>query len=159
MPHKYTTSDVLRFQEHVKISESGCHEWYGAIQSNGYGVLRVDGKPMLSHRISWELENDSVPKGMCVLHRCDNRRCVNPEHLFVGTQADNMRDAVSKGRMGNKNPMKGEGHARSRLTEDDVRAIRCAHESGETNSSIARRYDVSGTHIGYIVNRKLWKHI
>lgn len=93
-----------RFWALVKRGE-GCWEWVGTIKPEGYGAFcwREKSKaPMLAHRVSYLLEHDSIPDGLHVLHRCDNRRCVRPDHLFVGTRTDNMQDAARKGRIRNQ---------------------------------------------------------
>lgn len=154
MPHKYTTSDVLRFQKYVKVSESGCHEWIGSLDAYGYGQLNINRRPAKAHRIAWELANGPVPEGMSILHRCDNPQCVNPEHLFPGTQSDNMKDAARKGRM---HP--GEKHGMSKLTESDVLAMRMAHSSGEGRRDIASRFNVPYSTVNEIIRRDAWKHI
>lgn len=76
----------------------GCWEWIGTITNEGYGVFGAEGGFSSAHRFSWKIHYGDIPDGLLVLHKCDNRRCVNPEHLFLGTQSDNMRDKIAKGR-------------------------------------------------------------
>jgi len=82
----------------IKISEKGCWEWQRALHKQGYGSLNYKYKPVLAHRIFWELTNGKIPFGLKVCHHCDNPKCINPDHLFLGTQKDNMQDAFQKGR-------------------------------------------------------------
>lgn len=77
---------------------NGCLEWTGSTNARGYGQIKIDGKPIKTHRLAWELANDEIPDGLHVLHHCDVPLCCNPEHLFLGTQADNMADMAAKGR-------------------------------------------------------------
>lgn len=94
-----------RFWEKVnKNSDNGCWEWISSLNGNGYGAffthLQPEGrKNHRAHRFSWELKNGEIPKGLWVLHKCDNRLCVNPDHLFLGDRIDNMRDCATKGRV------------------------------------------------------------
>ncbi len=89
-----------RFWKFVKKTSS-CWIWTGGVKGHGYGSFFKDGKQLAAHRFSWEIANGPIPSGMCVCHKCDNPICCNPDHLFIGTQSDNLLDAASK----NRNPM------------------------------------------------------
>jgi hypothetical protein len=92
--------DLLeRFWRKVRKTD-GCWEWTASFRGLGYGQIKVNQKMLYAHRVSWEMANGPIPDGLCVLHHCDNPPCVNPDHLFLGTQADNMRDKVRKNRQG-----------------------------------------------------------
>ena len=107
-----------RFAEKWTLGESGCWEWQGAKNNRGYGWFS-DGKRMLAHRWSYARYVGPIAAGVEVMHTCDNPPCVNPTHLRVGSHADNMADAASKGRS-----VQGERQAGAKLTEDDVRWLR-----------------------------------
>ncbi len=110
---------------------------------------------MLAHRFSWELHNGPIPKGFCVLHRCDNPPCVRPDHLFLGTHLENIRDMVKKNRGYDRH---GEKNPRAKLTERKVIEIRRRYELGETQESLGREYGFVQAYISQIVLRKIWKN-
>lgn len=137
---------------------SGCYLWMGCIKENGYGKVGVhdaQGKRSLwAHRVAYEHLVGPIPANMFVCHKCDNRACVNPRHLFLGTGLDNSRDMVKKQRSN-----KGGRHPLVRISEDAVRAIRRMRASGSTWAEIATAHAVSSWHVQNIVNRKRWGHI
>lgn len=110
-----------------------------------------DGTLKYAHRWSWELENGPIPAGLGVLHHCDNPPCINPAHLFLGTQADNDRDAWKKGLI----PILC-GEARSKLTEEQVKAIRA---SPKRNFELTKEFNIDSSNISRIRSRKQWRHI
>lgn len=150
-----------RFWAKVDRTDS-CWNWTAARFHHGYGCFGVkqsNGKFKIkyAHRVSYELCIGKIPPGMNVLHSCDNRGCVNPAHLFIGTQADNVADAVQKGRMRTK-PRYGESNPYAKLTEGAVRAIREVGRS-VSQQQLAERYGVSQTLIGHVLRRTIWRHV
>lgn len=144
-----------RFWEKVNvIGVDECWEWMGA-KSHGYGLIGVNGKMIGTHVISWELHNSAVPDGLCVCHHCDNRKCVNPTHLFLGTLADNIQDMIKKNRQA-----RGENHGLAKLKDEQVLEIRIKYSTGEfTQKQLAEEYKIDQAGISNIVNRKTWKYI
>jgi hypothetical protein len=137
-----------------RVDRSGdCWEWVGAKDRQGYGKVQFGRSSHLAHRVShaWRHGIPLEELNTCVLHRCDNPCCVNPDHLFTGSRADNSNDAMMKGRV-----LRGEQATRAKLTEDDVRAIRASRESA---LALSRRYPVSDRMIGKIRNRESWTHV
>jgi len=109
-----------RFWNNVDRREPDeCWEWMRKSFVKGYGRIRRNGRKEMVHRISWELHFGPIPEGMMVCHHCDNRKCCNPAHLFLGTGSDNMQDMIQKGR-GIQPNQQGENHSNSRLTKQDV---------------------------------------
>jgi len=134
---------------------SGCWLWTGGWTDLDYGVVpRIDGE-RVAHRISWRLHRGPIPDGMKVLHRCDVRACANPDHLFLGTQMDNIADMVAKGRHRGA-PQHGESNAMSKLTERQVIEIRDLHSRGISQHRIAQRYGVAVMTINRAVRRHTW---
>lgn len=149
------TSLKERFESKIDKLPTGCWEWKASKDRTGYGAIKVNGIKHGAHRVSYELYIGSIPPGMYVCHLCDNRGCVNPSHLFIGTQSDNVTDMVIKGRCKSSGPL-GEQSGQSKLTEDAVRDIRA---SQDTNSMLAKKYGVSRRNIWSIRNMKTWKHV
>lgn len=150
----------------AKLDKSGDRwMWTGYVMPapDGYGMFRVGGRMQVSHRVSWTIHNGAIPDGMSVLHRCDNAPCVNPRHLFVGTQKDNMRDCAKKGRTWpQRNPglvKRGEGHGAAKLSAADVRKTRKTYGSGQSQAKFGELFGITQTAISSIVRRKSWKHI
>lgn len=138
-------------EKYIPEPNTGCWLWEGSAGPKNYGVMRIDGKAQRAHRVSYSLYFGKIPEGKQVLHRCDTPCCVNPEHLFLGTNADNMADRDAKCRMA-----KGERHGMAKITERQARAIYT--ESG-TYKEIGSRYGISGDAVGLIKRRKKWVHI
>ena len=125
------------FSHYEPVPESGCWLWLGAVSTNGYGRIKVgrDRAVKYAHRLFYAHHVGEIPDEMSVLHRCDTRLCVNPSHLFLGTQADNMADMARKGRS-----LSGVRHPAAKLSEEQIRAIRGS--IGETQRSIASRFGI-----------------
>lgn len=139
-----------------KVDRNGwCHEWTACKNHDGYGIVNVNGRTLRAHRVAWEFAHGAISDGLLVLHHCDNSGCVRLEHLFLGTQADNIRDAVRKGRV-----LKGEAIGNSKLTVEDILEIKQLHDFGLINQrKLSRMFGVSNQHISLIVNGKRWTHI
>lgn len=138
------------FDQNWLLDEAtGCWEWTRTKIRTGYGRLRADGKRMLAHRYSYVRANGPIPDGLCVLHRCDNPSCVNPDHLFLGTQQDNMRDRDRKGR---RAPTHG-----TKLTATDAERIRDMRQLGVTGKEIASHFHISRSNVSAIANGITWR--
>ena len=146
-----------RFWAKVKKNPAsdGCWEFVGLSgeRGSGYAPFYYEGKAVDAHRVSWMLAHGEIPPGMCVCHRCDNRRCVRPDHLFLGTPSDNMRDMVEKGRATKAN--RGSGNGMAKLTEEQVYEIRSASRRGEL-SRLAERFGISVSAVARVHKRQRW---
>ena len=149
---------MKRFWEKVdKRGEDDCWEWVASKNIYGYGHFSLDGKYCGAHRASWKLANGIIPVGMLVCHHCDNPGCVNPSHLFLGTDSDNSRDRENKGR---GRDTRGENHGYNKLTNIDIIAIRHWLNDGRwTQRKIARAFEVTPSTICYIKSGHIWSHV
>ena len=167
-PNKYCSRDCHRlnqasqrsriFWEHIDRTDS-CWLWTGYCPPGGYG--RIGARPSITtHRLSWELHNGPIPAGLCVCHKCDVPRCVNPDHLFLGTNTDNLRDAANKGRTASGSRVAH--HCRPdllKLSADKVISIRELAAAGEQQKVLAARFGVHRSVISRVIARKRWGHI
>jgi hypothetical protein len=148
-------SRLLKYTK--RNEETGCWEWIGYRDSCGYGMIRLNGKMKAIHRISCELHHGPIPPGHNVLHKCDVPWCWNPEHIWAGTQQENILDMYRKGRGNN---FKGEDHPHARLVEEDIHEIRRkVYFERRTKVSLAKEYGVSDVTIANIAKFKKWGHV
>lgn len=166
---KYTSKDIERFWSKVSKSDNpnDCWTWQESTDKNGYG--RFKGKkyinnvlvftPIPAHRMAWQIVYGDIPEGLFVCHKCDNPPCCNPNHLFLGTPADNSRDRELKGRSNHKGfSLPGEKNPRHKLTAIQVEEIRNRYAAGGiTQQKLGAEYGVAQTVISRIVLFKNWK--
>jgi len=152
----------IYLKENSTENEKGCWEWNKYRDVGGYSKIMwtdPDGVVLkVGHRVSYSVFHGSFDTALYVCHKCDNRACINPEHLFLGTHQDNMDDKTAKGRPNGGQPP-GSAHAMSRLTEEDVLDIRARCSAGETQKALADKYSLLPQYVWKIVHRKRWKHI
>lgn len=134
---------------------SGCLLWTGAISGKGYGGLSYRGRQLRAHRAAYEVAHGPIPKGMLVCHKCDVRLCVNPDHLFLGSDAENVRDMHAKGRA-RPAGAKGEKHGKAKLTSPEVMAIRADRRA---HSTIARIYGITRSYVSNLKRGVNWTHL
>jgi len=151
----HNRNNPINFMRSVSKTET-CWLWQKAKDGGGYGRVGYDGKNRKAHQVAWQINFGPIPKGLSVLHRCDVRHCVNPTHLFLGTQDDNMKDCARKGRIVNR-PAHGEANPMARLSRSQVEEIRGLYPRLSQNA-IAKHYGVSQMTINRIVNGKTWRH-
>jgi hypothetical protein len=139
------------------VDKAECIIWTGATNGAGYPVKWREGKARMYNRDLWRQLRGPIPKGRCVCHKCDNPKCVNIDHLFLGTYRQNAIDCVKKGRA---NRARGERHGLSKLTEKDIREIRRLYETKEMNvSELSKRHGVARSVIYKAISRVTWKHV
>lgn len=162
MHAEYARRVVVVFEERFwakvqRKSQEMCWEWVGHRHYKGYGMFKgMGGKLEKAHRVSYEMRHGRVPGDMHVLHRCDNPPCVNPDHLWAGTNAENVADREAKGRGGR---LQGSLHWAAKLTEEQVIMMRRLHAEGAKQKDIVARFGVDKSRVSAIINRKIWRHI
>ncbi len=146
-----------RFRVKYHETETGCWIWFAAKDAGGYGRFKWNGRIDGAHRVSWEMANGAVPRQMDVLHRCNVKACVNPAHLYLGTQKDNMRDAMRDGlwvcpdRSGIRN-------AAAKITPETARAIRLEYAQGDVSQAmLAAKFGMHQTNVSRIVRKANWR--
>lgn len=163
MLDEITILEVLRQESYQrrfwsKVAKSdGCWTWTGRRLPKGYGQISLPGRGagnLYAHRVSWRLHHGAIPAGLFVCHRCDNRACVNPAHLFLGTPRNNVDDCVAKRRH-----TIGERHPNARLKEAQVLDIRARFGSGTAICTMAREFGVSKATVSGIISRRNWRHL
>lgn len=147
-----TESFWLRVDKHAP---NGCWEWQSTMNDRGYGVLRFQGLKGMAHRVAFELTNGPIPDGLCLLHRCDNPRCVNPAHLFLGTKGDNARDMVQKQRS-----LIGERNHKAKITREQATEISRLYATGKyPQQRIAAQFGIGQGQVSKIVRRTEWHNL
>lgn len=140
-----------RFNASYEVRANGCWEWTGSVASHGYGSFGVDGRTETAPRVAYKLFVGEIPEGACVLHSCDNRLCVNPNHLTVGDKAQNAQEAVERGRMTLP--------SNAKLNESQVAEIRSLFDQGWGRKDIGDAYGVTEGAVYGIGDRRTWSHV
>lgn len=147
---------MRRFWDKVLKTER-CWEWQaGCHPRDGYGHFWLEGRTVRAHRVSYELTKGSIPEGSILLHSCDNPRCVNPDHLRIGTHKDNAIDRESKGRA---NRVKGSSHKGAKLTEAAIKQAKALRNAGALVKDLAAAYGVSAPTMSKALSGKKWRHL
>lgn len=160
-----------RFLAKTKRAADGCLLWTGSKNSGGYGLVRWDGKTRKASRVAYEIASGApIPEGMLVCHKCDNPPCVDPDHLFLGTHTDNIRDAAKKGRLRNTidssqahfhsgGPPRGEVAGGAKLSQEQAERILALAADGALSGALARQFGVSRFTVQALLRGTTWKHL
>lgn len=149
-----------------------CWQWTGPTNWGGYGIIYHERRTQVAHRVMWKIIHGPIPPGIQVLHRCDNPACINPSHLWLGSNRDNVSDRHAKGRdgaaFGDANGSRrfpelrrrGIHHDNAKLTDEQVREIRRRFQNGNvTKASLARRFKVCNSLVGMVIAKQIWRHV
>ncbi len=152
---------IERFWSKVRDTESRAQCWnWTAGRSNRYGAFSFRGMLIRAHRFSYILHFGAIPQGRCVCHRCDNTLCVNPAHLFIGTQADNVTDMIHKHRQAEPPLNRGSDNGMAKLDENKVSTIRSLYTTGRySQQRLADLFNIDQTSISLIVRNKIWTEV
>ena len=149
------TTDIQRFRAKCHMTDlNGCWVWTAGKDKDGYGKFWIDGATLRAHRVAYVIAFGKIPDDLCVCHVCDNPSCVNPSHLWAGTQAENNSDKGDKGRA-----PRGSTHPRNKLSEGIVRQIMELKTDGVGPSDIGRQVGIPVGHVSNIFYGKTWTHI
>jgi hypothetical protein len=167
LPEGFSTTFEGRFlKSFTQNTKNSCWEWFENHLPTGYGLIgrgKRAGKIELAHRASWMLFRGEIPKHLCVLHHCDNPTCVNPEHLYLGTRVQNMRDCIKRKRHGAithpEKQVRGEQDFMAKLKSSDIPFIRQSIIDGAPMAVLARKFKVGRKTISNVFHRKTWRHI
>lgn len=152
-------SEICRLESKLEDGENGCRNYTGALFKSGYGAVRVAGKTMTAHRLMYTLRKGD-PGELFVCHTCDNRKCANIDHLFLGTCADNTHDMINKGRQQDYSAMqRGEDRYNASVTNEIAREIKRRALSGERNVDLAKAFGVTESFVSGLRHGRVWKHI
>lgn len=156
MDHSPKMREIARFAGRVATpNERGCALWTASVTTKGYGRFKFRGEMHAAHRIAWVFAHGPIPTGLCVLHKCDNPPCVNVEHLFLGTIADNNRDRDEKGRArGGAN--RGSRNPQAKLHESDIPWVRAFVRSGHKQRVVADAFGITQTAVSAIARGVIW---
>lgn len=146
-----------RLLRRVEKTKDGCWIWGGGKTDVGYGRVSFDGLFYSVHRLSYLIYKEEIPNGLFVLHKCDRRSCINPKHLFVGTQSDNMKDCYAKNRHSRISAL-GEKAYNSKLKDKYIPKIKKLYKDGLMQKEIAKMFGVNRSLISRVINDKRWKH-
>ena len=155
MPRPSTTPET--FWDKVDWeAETECWLWTGAKLPHGYGTVCLNRQRLYAHRYAWAFVNGPIPKGLNILHKCDVPACINPDHLYAGTQRENLIDCIRRGRA---NRVRGSAHGQSKLTEDQVLELRKERTKGLSYAKLGKHFGISETQARSIVLGTWWKHL
>lgn len=151
---------LARFESRVARADGdACWLWTAGKDRKGYGAISLDAKMHKAHRVAYQVHRGAIPAGMLVCHRCDVPACCNPEHLFLGTHADNTADMVAKGRANREPRRVGVNNPASKVTPDAVRQIRELKRRGVTGRQISRLFGIAESQVSNIVHGRHWRHV